>query len=106
MNLYNKVMTVIPLIQGPNVHTGVMDQLDTTVQNAARWGDTDTRIWDEFEKILKDTFEDHSKKENAFYDLEKLTMMGENLEEYIAKFNHLLKKMGWPRNMEGVAIYF
>ena len=83
-----------------------MDQLDMAIQNATQWGDTNTRIWDEFEKILKDTFEDHSKKENTFYDLEKLTMTGENLEEYIAKFNHLLKKTGWPRNMEGVAIYF
>ena len=83
-----------------------MDQLDTAIQNAAQWGDTDIRIWDEFKKILKDTFKDRSKKENAFYDLEKLTMLGENLEEYIAKFNHLLKKTGWLQNMEGAAIYF
>ena len=106
MNPYNKVMTIIPLIRGPNVYTWVMDQLDTAIQNTAQWGDTDVRIWDEFEKILKDTFEDQSKKENTFYDLEKLTMSGENLEEYITKFNHLLKKTGWPQNMEGAAIYF
>ena len=78
---YNQVLTALTYIRGPMVNDWVNTQennlvtrTDTTKPNHVR--EDDEVLWAEFEMAFHDAWTDTSKKQNAYDQLMKLTMVG------------------------------
>jgi len=63
--------------------------------------DNDERIWNEWVANFKQAFADTASAEQAYAELMKLEMRGDEIEEYIAAFEHLRLKAGWERGTQG-----
>ena len=108
---YDRVLTALTYIQGPMVNDWVNTQenillarTDTTCANHVR--EDDERLWTVFETAFQDAWTDTSKKQNAYDQLMKLTMVGWDIDTYIATFDRLALTAGWELNAEGTIVRF
>jgi len=63
--------------------------------------DNDECLWNEFVDSFGHTFADTVATEQAYADLTKLEMKGDEIDKYIATFEHLLSRAGWDRSAHG-----
>ena len=108
---YDRVLTALTYIRGPMVNDWVNTQennlitcTDTTRPNHVR--EDDKVLWAEFETVFHDAWTDTSKKQNAYDQLMKLTMVGWDIDTYIATFERLALAAGWALDAEGTIVCF
>ena len=108
---YNRVLTALTYIRGPMINDWVNTQennliarTDTTKPNHVH--EDDEVLWAKFETAFHDTWTDTSKKQNAYNQLMKLTMMGWDIDTYIATFERLALAAGWALDAEGTIVRF
>ena len=108
---YDRVLTALTYIWGPMVNDWVNTQenillarTDTTCTNHVH--EDDERLWTVFETAFQDAWTDTSKKQNAYDQLMKLTMVGWDIDTYIATFDRLALAAGWELNTEGTIVCF
>ena len=108
---YDRVLTALTYIWGPMVNDWVNTQenillacTDTTHANHVR--EDDERLWTVFETAFQDAWTDTSKKQNAYDQLMKLTMVGWDIDTYIATFDRLALAAGWELDAEGTIVCF
>ena len=82
----------------------LVKRTDTTRPNHVR--EDDEVLWAEFETAFHDAWTDTSKKQNAYDQLMKLTMMGWDIDTYIATFERLALAAGWALDAEGTIVRF
>ena len=63
--------------------------------------DTDERLWTDFVSDFKRAFTDMASADQTYAELTKLVMNGDEVDEHIIKFEHLMKKAGWERSSQG-----
>jgi len=68
--------------------------------------DSDERIWNEWVTNFEQAFADTASAEQVYADLTKLEMRGDEIDEYIAAFEHLRLKVGWERGAHGTLEVF
>jgi hypothetical protein len=68
--------------------------------------ESDETLWQEFESTFKGAWTDTSKKQNAYDQLIKLTMIRWDIDTYIATFKHLALAAGWEQDAEGTIMKF
>jgi hypothetical protein len=54
----------------------------------------DERLWVEFGRDFRQAFVDTASEQQAYGELANYTMGNKSIDEYIAQFEHLLKKAG------------
>ena len=108
---YDWVLTALTYIRGPMVNDWVNTQennlvtrTDTTCPNHVR--KDDEVLWTEFKTAFQDAWMDTSKKQNAYDQLMKLTMVGWDIDTYIATFERLALAAGWALDAEGTIVHF
>ena len=108
---YDRVLTALTYIRGPMINDWVNTQennlitrTDTTKPNHVR--EDDEVLWAEFETAFHDAWTDTSKKQNTYDQLMKLTMMGWDIDTYIATFERLALAAGWALDAEGTIVRF
>ena len=101
---YDRVLTALTYIWGPMVNDWVNTQennlvthTDTTQPNHVR--EDDEVLWAKFETAFHDAWMDMSKKQNAYDQLMKLTMVGWDINTYITTFERLALAAGWALNV-------
>lgn len=109
---FQRVALALSYIKGPRVDDWVAEQSDEVVYKV--YGnlnatpptepthlDTDEGLWTEFVTNFETAFAETASAEQAYADLTKLKMNGDEIDEYIANFERLLAKAGWERNAHG-----
>jgi len=61
------------------------------------YADNDEQIWNEWVTNFKQAFADTASADQAYADLAKLEMRGDEIDEYLAAFEHLRLKAEWER---------
>ena len=108
VNPYQRVALALSYIKGPRVDDWVAQQMvaaATKVYNGI-YLETDERLWTEWETTFTTAFTDTASAEQAYADLTKLEMRGDEIDEYIATFEHLREKAGWERTAHGTLEMF
>ena len=119
-NIRNEAMTnpfqrealALSYMKGPKVDDWVLQQggqLAIQVQgnhwaNPPTQGthlDTDEQLCTKFVTDFERTFTDTASAKRAYGDLMKLEMKGDDIDEYIAAFEHLIIRAGWERVAKG-----
>ena len=108
---YDRVLTALTYIRGPMVNNWVNTQenilitrTDTTRPNHVR--EDNERLWTAFETAFQDAWTDTSKKQNVYDQLMKLTMVGWDIDTYIATFDRLALAAGWELDAKGTIVRF
>jgi Retrotransposon gag protein/Zinc knuckle len=102
MNPYSRVALILTFIDGEDVQDWKEHELDLLNERIAnRHSKLEEYLWNEFEKAFKAAFKDSSKRLNAQTQLDKLLQDGEGVEQYIVKFNRLLKQAGFDEDDKG-----
>jgi Retrotransposon gag protein len=104
-NPYRRCTLFLGLLKGTKVEDWVNDQAVQLREKVKRKSDpivkTEESLWED----LKDAFEDNyaytGRIEQARSDLGRLEMSGDQIDEYIAKFENLLKRAEIPRGEVG-----
>ena len=61
----------------------------------------DEVLWNDFTTDFTDAFANTASAEQAYANLTKLEMKGDEIDEYIAAFEYLLIQAGWERDARG-----
>jgi Retrotransposon gag protein/Zinc knuckle len=102
MNPYSRVTLILTFIDGEDVQDWKEHELDLLNEWIANGhAKTEEYLWNEFEQAFKAAFKDSSKRLNAQTQLNKLLQDGEGVEQYIVKFNRLLKQAGFDEDDKG-----
>ena len=108
---YDRVLTALTYIRGPMINDWVNTQennlvtrTDTTCPNHVR--EDNEVLWAKFKMAFHDAWTDTSKKQNAYDQLMKLTMVGWDIDTYITTFERLALTAGWALNAEGTIVRF
>jgi Retrotransposon gag protein len=102
MNPYSRVALILTFIDGEDVQDWKEHELDLLNERVANGhSKLEEYLWNEFEKAFKAAFKDLSKRLNAQTQLDKLLQDGEGVEQYIVKFNRLLKQAGFDEDDKG-----
>jgi Retrotransposon gag protein len=67
---------------------------------------TDETIWQAFEDEFVAAFTDTTRREQATLDLINISMKGDNLDTYMATFEHLQEHAGWEVDAQGTILMF
>jgi Retrotransposon gag protein len=95
MNPYSRVALILTFINGEDVQDWKEHELNLLNERIAnRHTKIEEYLWNEFEQAFKAAFKDSSKMLNAQTQLDKLLQDKEGVEQYIVKFNRLLKQQG------------
>ena len=111
-NPFQRVALALSYIKGPRVDDWVAEQsdelgykaygnLNATPPTEPTHLDTDEGLWTDFVTNFERAFAETASAEQAYADLTKLKMKGDEIDLYIANFEHLLAKAGWERNAHG-----
>ena len=111
-NPFQSIALTLSYIKGPRVDDWVAQQSNVMVwkvfgnPNANPltvpiYHDDDERLWNKFVDDFGRVFADTMAAEQAYVDLTRLEMKSDEIDEYIATFEHLLSKAGWDRNAHG-----
>jgi hypothetical protein len=101
-------MMCLSYIKGPKVNDWVHQcahALQQAVDNGTMQPD-DEDIWDTFHGELKAAFTDTTWCEQATLELISISMKGDNLDIYMATFEHLCEQVGWESNAQGTILLF
>ena len=112
INPFQRIALVLTYMKGPKVDDWVRQQghkLEIRVLGNHRatpptpptHHDTDEALWTDFVTDFERAFMDTASEEQAYADLTKLEMKDDEIDGYIAAFEHLLMKAGWKRNDPG-----
>jgi Retrotransposon gag protein len=102
MNPYSRVTLILTFIDGEDVQDWKEHKLDLLNERITNGhAKIEEYLWNEFEKAFKAAFKDSSKRLNAQTQLDKLLQDGEGVEQYIVKFNRLLKQAGFDEDDKG-----
>ena len=66
----------------------------------------DEVLWTKFEDRFHTAFTNTAKEQQAYQKLLELRMMGNNIDTYNTKFNHLLTQSRWPRGDKGTIEHY
>jgi hypothetical protein len=101
-NPYKRCTYFLGLIEGPRVEDWVVDQTLALRNKVTRVSDRITKddesLWEDLKEAFANAFSHTGKVEQAKADLARLEMTGDQIDEYIAKFENLLRKADIPRN--------
>jgi Retrotransposon gag protein len=67
---------------------------------------TDKTIWQAFEDEFVAAFTDTTRREQAMLDLINIAMKGDDLNTYMATFEHLREHVGWEADAQGTILMF
>jgi Retrotransposon gag protein len=67
---------------------------------------TDETIWQAFEDEFIAAFTDTTRHEQVTLDLINITMKGDDLDTYMATFEHLRERAGWEADAQGTILMF
>ena len=101
---YRHVILAISFIRGPQIDDWAKEQKDALKaklllpRNLAQ---TDEVLWTEFEDRFRTTFTDTTKEQQAYQKLLDLRMVGNDIDTYNTRFNHLLMWSEWPQGDKG-----
>jgi hypothetical protein len=103
---YKRCTYFLGLLKGPNVEDWVNDQTGILREKLNRRSDpiakTSETLWDDLQENFKRSYAYTGRIEAAKRDLAKLKMVDSEIDNYIAKFENLLRKAEIPRNEVGV----
>ena len=111
-NPFQRIALALSYIKGPRVDDWVAKTSDNTIRKvfgdpqaippiAPIYADNDENLWNEFVNNFTQAFADTAMAEQAYTDLSKLEMKGDEINKYIATFEHLLARAGWDRTAHG-----
>jgi hypothetical protein len=101
-NPYTRTALILNYIKGKNIDDWASHQFDLllarTVQGISK---KDEQLWDLFIVDFKTAFLNITHKQTAYTELERLRMVDDNLDQYIATFNRVLKQAGFQASDQG-----
>ena len=104
-NPYKRCTYFLGLFSGDKVDDWVQDQTEQlkekTTRNLGRIGKDQEELWVELTTAFSNAFTHTGRVEQARTELAKLEMEGDQIDEYIAKFENLLCKADIPRTEVG-----
>jgi Retrotransposon gag protein len=95
-------------MKGPKVNDWVRHKA-RTLQVAIDNGTTvamDETIWQAFEDEFIAAFTNTTRREQATLDLINISMKGDDLDTYMATFEHLREHTGWEADAQGTILMF
>lgn len=112
LNPFERVALALSYMKGGKVDDWVSerwDKISTKVQGDQGANppippthlDTDEEPWTNFGSDFERAFADTTPAEQIYAELRKLKMKGDEGDEYITKFEHLMMKAGWERTARG-----
>jgi hypothetical protein len=112
VNPFQRVALALSYMKGAMVEDWVSQQLDEIlikVQGNQEVNspipsthlDTDEQLWTDFVSNFKRAFTDTASADQAHAELIQLVMNGDEVDEYITKFERLMMKAGWERSAQG-----
>jgi Retrotransposon gag protein len=105
---YNRIMLCLSYMKGFKINDWVRQKataLQTAIDNGMA-DPNDEAIWTAFEQEFRAAFTDTTRREQATQDLINIQMKGEDLDTYIATFDHLRKRAGWEPDAQGTILLF
>ena len=112
MNPFQRVAVALSYIKGPRDDDWVAQEAKKTVDRVyGRPHDIppippthradDEVLWNNFITDFESAYADTASEEQAYADMTKLEMKGDEIDEYIAAFEYLLIQAGWERDARG-----
>jgi hypothetical protein len=99
---YFRAMLALSYMKGPRVSDWVRDQINELREKTTRQVNpidrTDNALWNDFEAAFTRTYTDTAAQQTAYHKLQKCKMKGDDLDTYIATFQHLAIKAGFARD--------
>jgi hypothetical protein len=116
-NLFMQVVLTLSYIKGPRVNDWVFQQARGAAVKVYRdmtltplvfgmYNNNNERLWKEFLNDFCTTFMDTMSAEQAYANLLKLEMKGEEIDEYITNFEFLLRRARWEKMARGTLEMF
>ena len=111
-NPFQWVAVALSYIKGPHVNDWVAQEAKKMVDRVYRRPHNnppiplthhadDKVLWNDFITNFKSMYMDAASEEQAYMDMMKLEMKGDEIDEYIAAFEYLLIQAGWERDTRG-----
>jgi hypothetical protein len=104
-NPYKRCTYFLGLLDGPKVEDWVINQTETLREKTNRSNNPIDKnkevLWDELKDDFVNAYAHTGRIEQARIELGKLEMEGDLIDEYVAKFENLLKKAEIPRKEVG-----
>ena len=94
-NAFSRAMLFLTYLQGPHVNEWVLSQHRWLVNEVTNNGvhPADINLWTTIERAFRRNFADTLEQEHAQAILKKgIKMQGENMDDYIARFEHLARQ--------------
>ena len=94
-NAFSRAMLFLTYLQGPHVNEWVLSQHRWLVNEVTNNGihPADINLWTTIERAFRRNFVDTLEQEHAQAILKKgIKMQGENMDDYIARFEHLARQ--------------
>ncbi|KAF8495268.1 hypothetical protein F5888DRAFT_1805118 [Russula emetica] len=102
---YKRCTYFLGLLKGPKVEDWVNDQTTILREKIYRISDpiakTSETLWDNLKDDFERSYANTGQVEQAKRDLRQLNMVGDKVDDYIAKFENLLRKAEIPRDEVG-----
>jgi hypothetical protein len=106
-NPYTRTVLILNYIKGKNINDWASHQFDLLLERTVQGiSEKDKQLWDLFIVNFKMAFLDITHKQTAYAELEKLRMVNDNLDQYIATFNRVLKQAGFQASDQGLVDWF
>lgn len=105
---YSRVAMACSYMKGDRVEEWANDQLDILQEKVHIDGrdPNDENLWGEFRDDFFRAWNDTSKVQRADMDLRKLSMKDMTVDEYVSKFELLVRRAGWTRNDQNTVTEF
>jgi hypothetical protein len=103
---YDRVLTALSFMSGPAIDDWIEAQTDDLEAKVSRplhpYAETDERLWTEFARAFTNSYTYTNKEQEAYAQLMRHEMQGQDIDTYIATFDHLMKKSGWSPTDLGI----
>ena len=103
---YKRCTYFLGLLGGPKIDDWAFDQTKLLREKVTRNSDPiekkEESLWEDLKDSFTNSYAHTGRIEQAKIDLNKLEMVGDQIDEYIAKFENLLRKANIPRHEETV----
>jgi hypothetical protein len=106
---YLRVNLALSMVRGPIVDDWVQQQVDELRRKVAAGGGylrTNEALWTEFRTAFTNAFTNTTEKQRSVTALHNLRMKGDDLDSYIAQFQGLARKAGYPLDQAGTKDLF
>ncbi len=103
---YKRCTYLLSLMGGSRVEDWVHDQAMTLSKRVKRTMNPitkdDEQLWESLKTAFERSFAYTNKVKDAKHQLARLEMQADNIDDYIAKFENLVRKAGIPRQEQGI----